>query len=73
MFFLCIRERMTRGPVVIMAQKHRVRSDSKARQILARLRRRQLDWALVGNVAESARMARRVDRVRRVAGDEPAA
>ncbi|MDH3584729.1 MAG: hypothetical protein OER86_10980 [Phycisphaerae bacterium] len=50
-----------------------MRSDSKARQILARLRRRQLDWALVGNVAESARMARRVDRVRRVAGDEPAA
>jgi hypothetical protein len=40
------------------------RSDPRVPRLLARLRRKQLDTAIAGNVADSAKYAQRVWRVR---------
>lgn len=47
--------------------KRSIRPDQRGQTLLARLRRRQLELAMQGRVADSAKVANRVGRVRRAA------
>ena len=55
-------------PNVLPQADHEVGAD-RGDRVLARVRRRQLELALVGRYEESARYARRARRVRRYIGE----